>query len=377
MRITFVMPGADLSGGNRVVAVYADRLKRRGHDVLVVYPPPRQPTLGQRLRSVIKEHAWLGQAKQGPSHLAGYDVPRRALNQRRPVLDGDVPAADVVIATWWETAEWVARLTPSKGAKAHFIQHDERHMRECNRSRVAATWRLPMHRITIAQWLMDLARNEFGDKHASLVLNSVDTQQFYAPRRGKQIVPTVGMLYSTVRFKGCEVSIKAFEKARLEWPDLRLVAYGAEPVSETLPLPEGSTYFMKPPQSQIRDVYSHCDVWLCGSRSEGFHLPPLEAMACRCPVVGTRVGGVSEIIDHGRNGYCVDVGDADALANGLALVLRTDDTGWRYMSDAAYARAAGYTWDDATVLFEKALEHAVERAGRGEIAGGVREIVHG
>ena len=33
----------------------------------------------------------------------------------------------VVIATWWETAEWVAGLSPRKGAKAYFLQHHEVH----------------------------------------------------------------------------------------------------------------------------------------------------------------------------------------------------------------------------------------------------------
>jgi hypothetical protein len=60
-----------------------------------------------------------------------------------------VPDADIIIATWWETAEWVARLSARKGAKVYFIQHDERfvHMPQ---DRVEKTWALPFYRITIA-----------------------------------------------------------------------------------------------------------------------------------------------------------------------------------------------------------------------------------
>ncbi|HEY9598179.1 MAG TPA: glycosyltransferase family 1 protein, partial [Cyanophyceae cyanobacterium] len=39
MKITFVLPFAGLSGGIRVVAIYAERLRKRGHDVLVVSLP--------------------------------------------------------------------------------------------------------------------------------------------------------------------------------------------------------------------------------------------------------------------------------------------------------------------------------------------------
>jgi hypothetical protein len=45
MRVTFVMAAADLSGGNRVISIYADRLVRRGHKVTIVSRPRRPATL--------------------------------------------------------------------------------------------------------------------------------------------------------------------------------------------------------------------------------------------------------------------------------------------------------------------------------------------
>ena len=41
------------------------------------------------------------------------------------MTDVDVPDGDLIIATWWETAEWVNALSPNKGAKVYFIQHHE------------------------------------------------------------------------------------------------------------------------------------------------------------------------------------------------------------------------------------------------------------
>ena len=92
---------------------------------------------------------------------------------------------------------------------------------------------------------------------------------------------------------------------------------------------------------------------------EGFHLPPLEAMACRCPVVSTRVGGPVDIIEDGVNGYLVDVEDVESLADRLIRVLSLPESEWRSMSEAAYRAATRYTWDDATDLFEAALQKAV------------------
>ncbi len=361
MKISFVAPLADRSGGIRVIAIHAEHLRKRGHEVLVVSQPRPRPTLRRRIRSLLRGSA-APVISQG-SHLDGVEVPHRILERCRPITDGDLPNADVVVATWWETAEWVARLSPRKGAKAYFIQGHET-FDYLPRERVAATYRLPLHKITISRWLVDLMRDQYGDDRVSLVLNSVDTRQFHAPPRGKQPIPTVGLLYYTMYLKGCRTSFEAVSLARREMPDLRVVAFGQEDPSPDLPLPTGTSYLKQPPQDEIKDIYARCDVWLCGSQREGFHLPPLEAMACRCPVVSTAVGGPIDRIENGRNGYLVPVGDHAALAGGLSRVLALPEAGWRAMSDAAYATATSYTWDDAADLLERALQVAVERTRR-------------
>ncbi|WP_250122769.1 glycosyltransferase family 4 protein [Chroococcidiopsis sp. CCMEE 29] len=361
MKITFVMgSGFSLAGGDRVIAIYAERLKKRGHEVFVVSRPKQKPSLRQQVQSLLKGRGWIFAAKKERSHFDGVDVQHQVIDRYRPVTDADVPDADVVVATWWETAEWVANLSEAKGAKAYFIQHHEV-FDYLPKERVAATWTLPMHKITISQWLVDLARTRYCDDNVSLVPNSADTKLFYAPPRGKQSIPTVGMLYSTAYWKGCDVSLKAFSLAAQKLPELRLVAFGTCVPSAELPLPAGTEYIRLPAQEVIKDIYASCDVWLCGSWSEGFHLPPLEAMACRCPVVSTLVGGSLDIIKDGLNGYLVPVGDSIALANQLVHVLSLPEAEWRLMSDAAYATATQFTWEDATELFEAALYTAIDR----------------
>jgi len=197
--------------------------------------------------------------------------------------------------------------------------------------------------------------NVYGDNNVALIHNSVSMDQFYAPERSQQTNPTIGLLYSPTNFKGVDISLQAIETVRMKIPNLKLQVFGAGKPVPHLPLPEGATYQQNPPQEHIRDIYAACDVWLCGSRAEGFHLPPLEAMACRCPVVSTCVGGPMDIIENGVNGYIVDVEDSDALADRLIKVLSLSSDNWRFMSDAALATAKSYTWDDAADLFEREL----------------------
>ena len=232
------------------------------------------------------------------SHFDDIEVPLHVIDRFRPVTDSDVPDGDVVIATWWETAEWVARLAPRKGAKAYLIQHYEV-FDYLPTERVKATWRMPLQKITISKWLVELAAREYGDRKVHLVPNGVDMSQFYAAPRGRQRQPTVGILYASVKWKGLDVTLRAIELAAKRVQGLRLVAFGSEPVVRQLPLPPDTFFHHLPAQESIRDLYSSCDVWLCGSYSEGFHLPPLEAMACRCPVISTSVGGPVDIIEPG------------------------------------------------------------------------------
>ena len=71
-----------------------------------------------------------------------------------------------------------------------------------------------------------------------------------------------------------------------------------------------------------------------------------------------------DIIEDGVNGYLVEVGDVNMLAERVFRVLNLPEEKWRQMSDAAYLTATRYTWDEATDLFEKALELAINRGRR-------------
>jgi len=353
MRITFVLPFAGTAGGTRVVATYADRLHKRGHDVTVVSTPKRDPGVTAKLRSVLKGKGW--PRTTGASHFDHVDVDHRIIDCFRPITDADVPDADVVIATWWETAEWVAKLSPRKGAKAYFIQHDETQLSVDQKERVLATWALPMKKVTIAQWLVDLGKMRSPNDPIALVPNAVDLNQFNAPPRGKRQDPTVGVMYSQARFKGCDIALKAFQIARSEIANLKLFAFGTQDPNDSLPLPEGARYVKDPPQNEIRGIYADCDAWLFASRSEGFGLPILEAMACRTPVIATPAGAAPELLAPG-GGILIKSEDPHDMARAICQICDMDDSAWRRMSDVAYQSATRYTWDDATSRFEGFLK---------------------
>ena len=364
MKITFVLEKADLAGGVRVVALYADALRRRGHEVVVVSTPAPTIPLKTSVKHLLRGYGWPRIDRGTRSHMDDVDVEHRILKRYRPVTDTDVDDADVVIATWWETAQWVADLSPSKGAKAYFVQHDERAIYNSddtqNRNGVIHTWSLPMTKITIAHWLVDLLTPFSENAPVYLVPNSVDCDRFSAPPRDRSGRPTVGVMYYKGHYKGCDISLEAFNIARDQLPHLRLLCFGSHEPTEDMPLPDGAEFHLRPDQADIPGIYARCDAWLFGSRTEGFGLPILEAMACRTPVIGTPAGAAPELVGQG-GGFLVKPEDPVAMAEAILRLYDMPANAWRDMSNTARHIAEQYTWDDATTKFESALEEIVDR----------------
>lgn len=344
------------SGGSRVTATYALKLLERGHDVTVI---------GRRPEDQSKTRKTLDRLK-GVKPLKNHDRYFRDLGDRFhwlpykfPLEPDDVPDADVVVATWWRTAYEAAALPAEKGRKAYFVQHHEVH-KHLPYDISAASYQLPLKKITIADWLVKAMADDYGDHDVALVPNSVDTQQFNAPPRDRNARPRVGVIYVFAPFKGLQTSLRAIEIARAQFPDLQVTAFGPRTPTDEFPLPPGTHFSHQPAQEDIPGLYASCDAWVLGSRFEGFGLPTLEAMACRTPVVATRAGAAPDLIEHGVSGYLADIDDAETLGAGLVELLSKSPEDWRTMSEAAHTRAHSYTWDDATDAFEAALKEIVE-----------------
>lgn len=356
------MPPVGMSGGIRVVAEYAQRLRERGHAVSVVAQAAQQKRLRERVRSAVKGEGWRIPARR-PSHFDGRDEGLTVLSTHRPVTAGDVPDADVIVATWWETARWVDAMPTSKGAKAYLIQHDESGLPHQPTDAVRATWSLPLHRIAVSRWIADRVTQASGGEVA-VVPNSVDLDLFQSPPRGKQPVMTVGLMLVGQAWKGADVAAQAIAIARERLGALRVVAFGPHDIRDRIAVGDDSevTFVQSPTQQDLPMLYGRCDAWLFASRFEGFGLPLLESMACRTPVIGVPAGAAPELIEPG-GGVLVASENPQSMAEAIVKLAEFDDARWRAMSDTAYATATSYSWADATTRFEHELRRAANTGG--------------
>jgi colanic acid/amylovoran biosynthesis glycosyltransferase len=68
-------------------------------------------------------------------------------------------------------------------------------------------------------------------------------------------------------------------------------------------------------QAEVSGYLLECDLFVLPSFAEGVPVVLMEAMAARCSVIATQVGGVSELVDDGVNGFLVPPGDVDTLSD--------------------------------------------------------------
>jgi len=109
----------------------------------------------------------------------------------------------------------------------------------------------------------------------------------------------------------------------------------------------------------VAPLLAGADLFLLPSQSESFGLSALEALASGTPVVGSRAGGLVEVVKEGVTGALRDIGDVDAMATASVEIL-SDRERWNAMSrEAATDARLRFSRDDIVQQYEMLYEDAV------------------
>ncbi|HUU92703.1 MAG TPA: glycosyltransferase family 4 protein [Phycisphaerae bacterium] len=337
MRITFLVPGRGLVGGIKVMGEYAGHLRARDHDVAVLY---------RRTARNFKRLLQRLMTRRTPDAL---DDSGCTLTGVREFTPETVPDADVMVTTGLRAVRAAAALPPGKGRVVEIVQGTI-HMEE-DPAEARKVMALPVDRVAVSDHVARYLKEHFGVE-AAVVLNGVDHSQFYNNERQFRTPRTLGMIYAAGDMKGTAEAFDAVGRIRDRWPGVRLVLYGAKRPRR---MPPRTEMFVRPKAARLRAIYAGCEVWLAPSRSEGFGLPVLEAMACGVVPVATRAGGHECIIEDGVSGFLVPVGDDEAMAKRIALLIE-DESILRTMSGAARERSLAFDWETSTDQLEALLD---------------------
>ena len=115
-------------------------------------------------------------------------------------------------------------------------------------------------------------------------------------------------------------------------------------LAETLQVDAAFDFVGRVPQEELPVYYSAADVCVVPSFYESFGLAALEAMACGTPVVASRVGGISTVVQHGRTGYLKSWRCPEAFANSLEMLISSKSL-QHSMGQAARRRAEDLSWE--------------------------------
>ena len=358
MKVTFIFAGYSRLpvGGYRVVYEYANRLARRGYEVQIVYCRgvkgfARPATVFRRLQS---EAMYLYRSLIKPNPAWQFVDPAvRALFVPEP-LERYIPDGDVVFATAWPLADYVLNYSKRKGKKCYLYQHYETWSGP--REQVDASWKAPFYKVVISKWLYEVGQS-LGATRMTYIPNGLDHDLFriQTPIRGRS--PIVSMMFSRQAWKGTADGLQALYQVKKKFSRLRVLGFGVYKPEN--PLPEWIEYVDNPKQDDlVAKIYNASSCFLWSSHTEGFSLPPAEAMACGCAVVTTDCGGINDFAENGVSALISEPRNSGKLAENLLKFLEDDNLRVRIAEEGSRS-IRKLTWQNSFDLMEKFLADCV------------------
>lgn len=361
MRIGFLLPGrgARPAGGYKVVYEYANRLTRRGHEVSVVHPWSCSPPASAReaIRARIWAARWgLRRSRVAPWFRFEDGVELRVITY--PAIE-KLPPADVLVATAWHTAPWIAEGASARGAGgAYLIQGYETW--DGDVESVDATWRLPLQKVVISHWLEEIAAELGEGERTARVPLGMDLDRLGIDSPPAERRPRLGSLYNPGAAKGSADVLAAMVAVKEREPGLGAVFFGTR--DRPAELPEWVEYEQLPSPRRLRALFNSCSIFLGASRSEGWGLPASEAMLCGCALVTVANGGSREFAVDGETALVVAPERVDELPDRVLQLLGDDALRLR-LAAAGAERLRGFTWERSVNEFEAVLERAAAAGG--------------
>jgi len=166
--------------------------------------------------------------------------------------------------------------------------------------------------------------------------------------------------------KGIDKLLDAFLIVKKEIPKAQLIIVGKvgwkakhifEKIHKFVDLKIGVDYLGYISDEDLMKLYSEVDVLVYPSVYEGFGVPPLEAMACGCPVAVSNVSSIPEVV--GDAGVYFNPLDVNDIAGTLIRILKDDELKIE-MSKRGIERAKMFNWDKCLDEFISVLKSLIK-----------------
>ena len=193
-------------------------------------------------------------------------------------------------------------------------------------------------------------------RDVTVVPNGVDTSIFhpcdrYQLRKKLGYSPREKIVVSTSRLtpkNGLDYLIKATAPLG----DVKLIIIGdgeqrkhLESLIQDLKLKNRVFLLGTLPHKELPQYLAIADAFCRPSVNEGFGISFIESMACRIPTIGTRVGGITDIIINGKNGLLVPPEDVGTLTGAIRKVIQDKNFGRVIAEQGLKTVRERFTWE--------------------------------
>lgn len=201
----------------------------------------------------------------------------------------------------------------------------------------------------ISTALADRAK-KLGAKQVVVIPNGVDL----GLARQSQSEPVTGRIICVARLsweKGLNFLIQAMPEVIREFPQAHLVLVGEgdkrgeiESLVKDLHLVDKVKLLGRLPHDQTLKEIGKSEIFICPSLAEGLGIVFIEAQACGVPVIGTRVGGIPDVISDNETGLLIAPRDSRAISEAIKRLLGNEDLRSRLRQNA-FANLERFNWD--------------------------------
>jgi len=200
----------------------------------------------------------------------------------------------------------------------------------------------------------------------SVVYNAVADHQ---PSQGSTALPpfdgtTLVTVCRLVPWKGVEELIRLVYAL----PGFRLVIAGDGPLKDSLVQLASSlgignqiVFAGHVPQSEVRFLLLHSDIFVLNSTYEGLPHVVLEAMACKIPVIATNAGGTGELVQDGNTGLLIPPGDFEALKQAVTVLANDPVLRKKIVQGAESYLNQNFSFNRMVTETESIVTHAASR----------------
>ena len=238
-------------------------------------------------------------------------------------------------AHWWMPGGWAARKAARRaGVKFILTSHgtdirmleDQRWLRLSARRVFRAAHEVTM----VSTWLKDQTARWFPEtaRKASVLPMPVDAGPFVPGAQPKNEIPIVLSVARFTQQKRLFDLMDAAEILKSRGRPLRFRLVGEGPLEKELHdrkfvknLADEVTLVPTMSPKELAAEYQQADMVVLCSENEGFGMTLVEAQLCGRPVIGTRSGGITDIIEDSVTGLLVDLGRPEKLADAIEYLL--------------------------------------------------------